>query len=269
MKTKAVKLLLAASLASALAVSSSNALAADASTIFGLSSGTTGVTYDNASGAYPVIEAIVSQPGTVNGVTYTSYAMLAADSTGSLEVYGALPTGYTGATPAVGDAIDVSGEFYSYHSIPEIENMTSLTIESTGNAISAPQIATVSQINTPSGISQPLAGQLLQLNNVTISGQTAGEAFGTANLPLTVTDGTGSETLYYWPSSYSLASANLDGVTIPTGPVNIEGIASVYGGTSPEFIPIQITPVPEPTSLALFGIGGMLTLTLALRRRSA
>ena len=50
----------------------------------------TAATLDNN----PVITAILSQPGTVNGRTYTSWAVLANDGTGSLELFGAMPGGY-------------------------------------------------------------------------------------------------------------------------------------------------------------------------------
>ncbi len=84
---------------------------------------------------------------------------------------------------------------------------------------------------------------------------------------MTVTDSTGSQTLYYWPTSYSMANLNLFGQTIPTGPVDIEGIASVFPtGSVPEFLPINITPAPEPASIALAAAGGIAVL-MSLRRR--
>jgi hypothetical protein len=53
-------------------------------------------------------------------------------------------------------------------------------------------------------------------------------------------------------------------MTIPTGPVDITGIADVFDGTT-EFIPFSITPVPEPSSMALLGLGGMLCASLVRR----
>lgn len=114
----------------------SNALADSAATIFGYPA-TTLVTYDNVSGAYPVITAILSQPGSADGYTYTSWSILAADSTGSLDLFGALPSG-TSFTPAVGQAISVSGTYSPYHQIPEIGTLSALTLVSSGNAVSSP-----------------------------------------------------------------------------------------------------------------------------------
>src|SRR5580658_6170278 len=84
-------------------LSASNLLASSAATIFGDASGTV-VTYDNVSGAYPVVTAILNTPGvTINGYTYsaTSGTFLTADSTGGMEIYNYLGSGYT---PTVGDA---------------------------------------------------------------------------------------------------------------------------------------------------------------------
>lgn len=267
MKSKAVRnLVLAASLVSVMSLAVSQSLADSAATIFGATSGST-VTYDNASGSYPVITSILSEPGTVNGLNYSSWAFLAQDSIGSLDMYGALPGG-SSYVPTAGDAISVSGTFSPYHQIPEIGTMTAINLQSSLNPVPSPLTETVSSLNVTT-LPQSIAGFPIEIKNATISGQSAGDTFGTTSLSLTVTDGTGSMTLYYWPTSYSKANANLYGQTIPTGPVNIIGINSVYNNTTPEFIPIQITTVPEPASVAVFAVGGLLLLALGWRRRRA
>lgn len=265
------KLLLVTALTSVMAVSGANTLASDAGTIFLLGSGTQ-VTYDNSSGNYPVITAILSQPGTVNGKSYSTWSFLAQDSTGSLDIFSSL----SGAnyTPTVGDAISVMGTHAPYHQIPEITNVIggniTISLESSGNTVSAPGISTIPTLNQTT-LPENVAGYLWTLDNVTISGISG--TFGTGNLTGTITDGSGnSMTLYYWPTSYSVANANLDGTPIPTGPVDITGFVSVYtsGSTSmAEFSPISIVSVPEPVSLALFGVSGLLSLILALRRCKA
>ena len=45
------------------------------------------VTYDNTSGAYPIITSIASQPGTFGGHSYTGWSILAQDGTGSLDLF--------------------------------------------------------------------------------------------------------------------------------------------------------------------------------------
>ena len=64
----------------------------------------------------PVITYIASQPGTGDGYTYTNYAILANDGTGSIDLFGSLPTG-SPYVPAVGDAITVSGTYSPFNSI--------------------------------------------------------------------------------------------------------------------------------------------------------
>ena len=264
MKSKAAKkLLLVTTLVSAVAIPGSNALAQYSGDInyieTSVPSQSTGVTINSD----PVVTAILSAPGTVNGRTYTSWAFLVNDGTGSMEVYGSSPL-LGGYTPPLGDAITPTGEYYPYHQIPELETLTALSLVSQGNSYSP--VAGVSTILTLNQATLPysVAGYLWTLDDVTISGISG--SFGTANQTGTITDATGSMTLYYWPTSYSVENANLDGMAIPTGPVNMTGFVSVYSGTA-EFTPISITSVPEPGTLALGGMGGLL-LALVLRRRN-
>lgn len=223
---------------------------------------TTGVTINDD----PIVTAILSQPGTYNGKTYTSWAFLANDGAGSMEIYGAsLPGGYT---PTVGDSITPTGEYSPYHQIPELETLTGLTLNSSGNSIPSLGTATIPQLNVAT-LPYSLAGYLVNVDDVTLSGFSG--SFGTANLTGTVTDaGNNSMTLYYWPTSYSVANVNLDGFTPIAGQeYDIMGFDSVYNGSA-EFTPIAITAVvPEPSTLVLAGIGGLFTLTLLRRTRKA
>jgi hypothetical protein len=214
-----------------------------------------------------IITAILNQAGTFNGKFYvasgTTY--LAADSTGSLEIYGTQPSGFT---PVVGDSINVAGTFSPFHAIPEISTLTSITLNSTGN--SSPLLPVTTTISAINGASVPesLAGQLITLDNVTISDSASGDStlpssgeFGTGNLTLTATDASGTETLYYYPGDYSVANVNIYGDTI-LGTYDITGIASesTTSGGIPEFIPISLIAVPEPASLALCGVASILGL---------
>ena len=207
----------------AAATLATRASAAQISDILSQTSGST-ATADNASGQFPVVTAILSAPGSVNGKTYSSYSFLVNDGTGSADVFGtSLPNGYT---PTVGDALSVVGTYSPYHQIPEIGTVTTLTVESTGNVVPAPLIETIPNVNLAT-LPENIAGQLITVKNVSISGISG--TFGVANLTGTITDGaSNSMVLYYWPTSYSMANADLFGQTIPTGPVDLTGFVSVY-----------------------------------------
>ena len=262
--------LLTGLIASTVVLFASNALADSAVNIEGYLSGTA-ATYDNASGAYPVITAVLSQPGTLDGYTYRTWAILAADSTGSLDVYGVMPS--LGFTPAVGDAISFTGTYSPYHQIPEIETLTSLTLFSAGNAVSSPNAYTISQLTASTTIPLTIAGYLVTLDNVSLYTDSAatipvsGNFAVHANVALYAKDGTGIIEIYDWASSYSTCGA-LGGTPEPTGLVDITGFVSQSSTFPPEMTPFSITQVPEPTALSLCGAGGLLALIFRLRRKA-
>jgi hypothetical protein len=236
-------------IAATAALGSATAFAQSAVTILGDSSGTL-VNYD------ATITAILSQAGTTSdGYTYGNWAFLANDGTGSLEIYGKLPTGST-YVPTVGDQVDLAGTYSPYDSIPEIGTLTAISRVSAGNPVAGATLTTIPTINSAlPGLPEPgIGGQLLTLDNVTLSGLTT---FPThANGTATITDGSANTmTLFQYASSYSEAGL-LGGATVPTGPVDVTGIADVFDGAT-EFVPVSIQSVPEPSSLALLGLGGL------------
>jgi len=236
-------------IAAAAALGNATAFAQDAAMIETDASGTL-VTYSDAT-----ITAVLSQAGTSSdGYSYSNWAFLANDGTGSLEIFGHLPSGST-YVPTVGDQITLSGTYSPFNSIPEIGTLTSITLVSSGNPVAPSVVTTIPTIDSalPNLPEPSIGGQLLTLDNVTISGLTT---FPThANGTATITDGGGNTmTLFQYASSYSGAGA-LGGQSVPTGPVDITGIADVFDGAT-EFIPVAITPVPEPSCLALLGMGG-------------
>ena len=228
-----------------LAIAISNGTASTALEIFN-SPAKAQVTYDNASGAYPVITAILSQPGMLDGYTYNNWSFIVEDSTGAIVMFGPLPSG-SSYVPTVSDAISVSGTYSPYNQIPEINPMTSITMISSGHPVSEPGIHTIPEISGDP-IPQNLAGHLLELTNVTLytdSGamNPASGNFPThANLPLYAKDQDGNILeIYVWASSYSVCGA-LGGTPIPTGRVNIVGILNKSGTFPVEMVPFQFIP---------------------------
>ncbi len=213
----------------------------------------TAVTLDN----HPVITYIAAQPGSGDGYTYTNYSILANDGTGSIDLFGHLPSGST-YVPTVGDAITVSGTFSPFNGIPEIGTMTAISQISSGNPVPGTTIRTIPQLLSVTTTQDPTTEEyLVELDNVTFVSPPA--AFPVhANLSMTVTDGTNNLTVFFNPSTYS-SSNTLGGTAVPTGPVDITGIIDAFGGTyngnpvggTAELIPITVTAVPEPVTFIL------------------
>jgi hypothetical protein len=214
----------------------------------------------------PVITVIGSTPGMADGYTYTNYAIIAADATGSIDLFGHLPTGDT-YIPSVGDKIGAAGTYSPFDSIPEIATLTSIASVSSGNALPAPILVTTTQLAGITSNSYNYLGHYLSLQDVEFLG--ASGNFPThANGTYTVTDLSGNNplTVFQWASSYS-AAGELGGTPVPTGAVDLNGIVDLFNG-APEFVPFSITPaasVPEPASMGLLlcGAAGL----AALRRR--
>jgi hypothetical protein len=273
MKTK---YLLASSATIAVISIGINAMADSAATIETYANNT-GVTYDdNGTGNYPVVTAVLSRPGTGDGYTYKNWSYLAADTTGSIDLFYASSLTQPYSPPTVGDTILVQGNYSPFDGIPEIANSGAnpLTINgpgSSGNAPyapGAPVLTTIPTINV--GTSLPngggintsgLAGYLLTLDDVTISG--AGANWLThANVTGAITDGSGnSMVMFLWASSYSSCGAiAASGGAVPTGSVDMTGFVDDFynsstGVTEAEFVPTSITAVPEPVAMPFLGGG--------------
>jgi hypothetical protein len=219
----------------------------------------TAATLDND----PVITYIAAQPGTIDGITYLNYAFLVNDGTGSLDIFGALPSGST-YVPTVGDSISVSGTYVPFDNMPEIDLGSAISRVSAGNSIPGPTHVTIPQLlalgsNPNYGIQE----YLLELDNVSFVPPFS--VFPPVNGVLIVTDGTHDATLYCDRLTYSAGTA-LAGTSIPSGLVDITGIVRVEFneiGDVVEFLPFSVTPVPEPTSLLLFLLG---VVTIAITR---
>lgn len=297
-------LLFTGAVVAAVVLSGVKVYAEDAGDIYGYTYNQV-TTYDNenevgldANGEYPIITAVVSQPGSVGGKNYTGWAILAADQTGSLDIFATATTlkavgqggyGNSGSsTPTAGDAISAYGTFQPYHALPEMNFSTVATsnnyirLQSSGNPTTglsanpgtvSPLVLSISQLDTVALASNVnVEGWYIELQGVTFSGGGAySGAFPTpvqGNVSYTITEGGFSVQDYDYVTQYSTAGS-LGGSSVPGGPVNVYGFMSVYpstglaGGGLPEFTVTQI--VPEPSAFVLAGMG--LLGLLAIRRR--
>lgn len=258
------------------------------------------VLWDDASGGYPIVNAIGSQPGVYGGHTFTYWAVLAQDSTGSMDEdvsTSQLNTlsrnnGNTYGTPltsfSVGTAFSSYEAWVPFHQIPEVTPYPSdtniaganppnpyITLQGTGST--AP--ATVTTISTVLGLGNgvtnnlTLAGTYVEIKNVTISGSTGSYSStfpaylsNIAAETYTISDGSTNMAFFDWTTSYSVDAA-MGGSAVPTGPVNVYGFLSVNpGAPNAEFVPLAI--VPEPSAFVLAGMGLLGLLAIRRSRRS-
>ncbi len=244
-----------------------SAYAAEATPRANLTAQSVGTPTDPAA----VITAVLSVPQTLDGYTYTSWSFLTNDGTGSMDVFGKLPTPNTEPTPTVGDAISATGTYTVFDGIPEIETLTALSNVSTGNAVTAPAVVTIPQVNA-TALSEPpdnngINEYLVTVDNVQIdtngtSTQATGNFPTHATATYTLSDGVNALTMFFWASSYSVDGA-MGGTPIPQGDVDITGFAD-YFSPNAEFVPVSITAVPEPVTLGVLSLGSL----LLLKRRS-
>jgi PEP-CTERM motif len=223
----------------------------------------------------PIITAIGSQGGGYvspgSGLTYNNWGIFVQDSTGSMDLFGAIHGPTTETPPTVGDTISVQGFTSPFHQIPELGSLTNLTNTGTAAVPTAPVFTIPALTASGTGpIPQNIEGYVLRLQNVTIYTDPAATipasgAFPNANTSFFLKDSGGNiMQMFFWITSWS-ADGDMVGTTIPTGPVNITGFVSQSGTFPVELTPLGFSAVPEPSAIALVGVS--LAGLLAMRRR--
>jgi phosphatidylserine/phosphatidylglycerophosphate/cardiolipin synthase-like enzyme len=192
-----------------------------AAVVIGISPGSAQTVDDarnSAIGSSVTVTGIVTSGASLGNVRYVQ------DATGGIALFpgsGSAP----GFNPQPGDAITATGTLTNYSGLLEITPITTFTVNSTGNALPSPQVI------TPDGLDEPVEGRIVRMEDVYFSG-TGNFTAGT----ITVQAGTGSANVY-------LRSGHpLIGTPIPTGPMDITGIASQYDNSAPYTSGYQLLP---------------------------
>jgi hypothetical protein len=171
-----------------------------------------------ATGSTVTVSGTVTSGPTLGSVRYLQ------DATGGIAVYpgsGSAP----GFNASPGDALTVTGTLTNFNGLLEITPITAFTTNSSGNTLPEPELI------TPSGLDESVESRLVRVEGVYFS--------GTGNFtPGTFTVQAGSETA----NVYLRSGHPLVGTAIPTGPVDITGIASQYDPSYPYTDGYQLLP---------------------------
>ncbi len=156
-----------------------------------------------AQGANLTITGVVTNGESLGPIRYVQ------DATAGLAVYFPDVTN----TWNEGDNVTVTGEMGMFNGLIQVSNVTSHTVNSTGNALPAPHVV------TPTGLNGDIESELATVQNVTFAD--AGNIFGVGTHEFTDTNGESS--VIYVRSGHPLV-----GTIIPLGAVNMTGIVSVF-----------------------------------------
>jgi hypothetical protein len=194
-----------------------------------------------------------------SAATFTSPIL--EDSTGSLIDFQLPKATYV---PQLGDILNITANDSPFDGAPEIKNAPiSLSVVSSGNAVPTPPVLTIPQVKA--AVVEPYVDAIVTLNHVTIASNPSFPLAGNASY--TLTDGTNTITMFTYKSyTGSVAgTAALNLVSSSTVPLNITGFVDDFNGTA-ELYPLSVVALPEPTSLSLLAVGGIM---LTRRRRRA
>lgn len=181
-----------------------------------------------ALGSSVTISGIVTSGPSFGGVRYVQ------DATGGIAAFpgnGSAP----GFSPDPGDAITLTGTLTEYSGLLEITPISSYTINSMGNLLPTPEVI------TPNGLDESVESRVVAIEGVYFNGS---GVFSAGTWPVQI--GTQVANVYF------RSGHPLIGTAVPTGPVDITGIASQFDPSDPYTSGYQLLPrsaadfVPHP-----------------------
>jgi hypothetical protein len=176
-----------------------------------------------------------------NTFSLTSDEVVVRDTTGAITLFRS-PGAYN---YALGDSVTVTGQIAHFNGLTEITNASIVTFHSAGNLayFNDPIVLTCKQVRDSTAvfdfdlgvIREPRESQLIRINNVTVTGGTWPTSCS-ANTTLTITDATGSTTLFIDRDTPVCTVSN------PSGPFDVIGILTQFDSASPFIDGYQIKP---------------------------
>lgn len=185
---------------------------------------------DMSVGSEVTVTGIVTNGSELGSIRYFQ------DNTAGIAAYGSTIDGVNR-----GDAITITGTLKLYNQLLEIDPITSLTVNSTGNAIPEPIVL------EPEDLSETYEARLVQVKSVTLVD--AGATFSQKKYEYISESG---ESGYLYVKS---SQTDIVGQTIPSGKVNITGVLSQYDYTNPnagyQMLPRKLEDFEQTSSIYL------------------
>ena len=167
--------------------------------------------------------------GTVTSINFrpagTEYYI--QDGTGGIDLFSTTPFDVLN----IGDGVEAFGFVSQFNGLTEL-TLSSVSVLTSG-APPAPQVVTLSQL-ADGGAGEALEGQLIQVNNVVVTGGTFPAAGAAGNV--TIADASGSVVLRI------SAATDIAGTPAPTTPFSVIALASQFDSAAPFDSGYQILP---------------------------
>lgn len=183
------------------------------------------------------VGSVVTVKGIATNGTEMGIIRYFEDGTAGIAAYGSLTSSVNR-----GDSITVTGTLKIYNQLLELDPLTSVVVNSTGNPLPEPLLL------TPNQIEEAYEGRLIQVNDVLF--YDAGQTF-TGNKKYTFSSN--GEIGYV----YIKNGQDFVGTTVPSGPVHLTAICSQFDYNDPnagyQLLPRDLNDIFIPSSIYLTG----------------